>query len=479
VQHGHCSWQRVRTRRLDAAAQFRLHAVPLLSRATSVTSYFVRPAAEIVQRVKGIYDDFVGYRVPSADEVDAALRESVVAVDANVLLNLYRYNQQTSEDLLKILGRLEDRLVVPHQAVVEFWRNRQRQLINPSAPSNGVLSALAKNERSVMDALESWAKQIGLEGTVLDELRAHSTQSFGQLATAVEQTHSARWWSTGDNPGQDGAETAQDGLLPRLETLLAGHVTDRPEPTVLAECIKEGQRRATDGEPPGYNDLAKADSDLPEGAAGDYLVWFQATREAATRDLDLVIVTSDEKDDWWWRQRSLFLGPRPELSAEYAQLTGRRLFMLRPRDLLAGSAALDVSVDSRSLEDADRARAATTEAVPAWTLEGLRELLERLDAQADVQAAVIRSAAAAGGRISREDVYDIGEYSDERMLRGFTRPARRVTADLQAEGVVAEGVSPILVALYPDGVKASYFRVPPEIPSLMARMDGGSLAEPD
>jgi len=113
--------------------------------------------------MKGLYEDFVGYRLPSGDDIDIALRKAVVAVGANVLLNMYRYNQQTSEDLLAILERLGDRLVVPHQAALEFWRNRQTQLINPSALTNSALAALAKNERSVADALDGWAKQIGLE----------------------------------------------------------------------------------------------------------------------------------------------------------------------------------------------------------------------------------------------------------------------------------------------------------------------------
>ena len=40
----------------------------------------------------GLYDgDFIGYKIASQAEVDAALREAVVAVDANVLLDLYRF----------------------------------------------------------------------------------------------------------------------------------------------------------------------------------------------------------------------------------------------------------------------------------------------------------------------------------------------------------------------------------------------------
>lgn len=41
----------------------------------------------------GLYDDFQGYRVPTVAELINALRTATIVADANVLLNLYRYNE--------------------------------------------------------------------------------------------------------------------------------------------------------------------------------------------------------------------------------------------------------------------------------------------------------------------------------------------------------------------------------------------------
>lgn len=58
----------------------------------------------------GLYDgDFVGSEIASPTEVDAALREAVVAVDASILLDLYRFRPQTSRDLIETLRSLGDR----------------------------------------------------------------------------------------------------------------------------------------------------------------------------------------------------------------------------------------------------------------------------------------------------------------------------------------------------------------------------------
>ena len=98
-----------------------------------------------------------------------------------------------------------------------------------------------------------------------------------------------------------------------------------------------------------------------------------------------------------------------------------------------------------------------------WSPRALRELLRRLDAEGREQADVIREAAAEGGYVSRERIYDICGYSEDRMLRGFTRPAARISRDLRNEGLLDVGVGAILTAVYGGGVTAVGFEVPNEV----------------
>jgi PIN like domain len=402
----------------------------------------------------GFYDgDFIGFRTPASSEVDTALREAVVAVDANVLLNLYRFRAQTSQDLIKILERLGDRLVVPHQALREFWRHRQRSAASPQSATSTAEEAIVKSTAGLTQSIEGWAKHVGVDAGELATLTSRISDFAQTMKSALATTL--------DEEG--GRNSAGDSILEDLERLLDGRVTEPLSEDIWNECVAEAQRRIQAEEPPGYRDAAKEDGDIAEGGAGDYLVWYQATRHAASVPSDLVIVTSDEKDDWWWRQRATFVGPRPELTLEYHELCGKRLFLLRPSDLLARAAALEVEVDEASAADADRVRDDTGPAVP-WTRDALLALLDRLDIEAPVQSAALRIAITSGvGTVSREKVYELGDYSDDRMLRGFTRPFRRLTETLQEEGRVPRGVPSILVARYPDGVKASFFAVPPEV----------------
>lgn len=409
---------------------------------------------------RGLYDDFRGYRVPTESELDRALQSATVVLDTNVLLNLYRYSDATRDDLLDVLRRIGERLHAPHQVVREFWRNRLSVMSSRGAMSKQAREAFARSQEATTKAIDQWARATALEGRERDVLIERVEALYAGLGAVVDK-HA---------PGPDSTAGAarHEPVLRALETLLDGRVGAAPEPVEWDAAIAEGKARVERREPPGYLDAEKNTGSHPEGAAGDYLVWRQATAEAARRGTDLLLVTGDEKEDWWWRTRTDFIGPRPELVAELFEACGSRLFMMRPPDLLRRANVLRVTVRQDSVDEAERVRRES--ARPVWTVAGVSALVERLDAEPLDYALVIRAAAAHGGEISREMVYEICGFDDDRMLRGFTRPPSRIMRDLQAEGLVAADVDPPLIPVY-VGVKAAAFQVPPEFVALLAGED--------
>lgn len=97
-----------------------------------------------------------------------------------------------------------------------------------------------------------------------------------------------------------------------------------------------------------------------------------------------------------------------------------------------------------------------------WTPAAAEELLFRLRNENWPHAEVIEFAARHGGVIGRDDVYEIAEYAQDRMLRGFTRPTTRIAKMLIREGFIPRGVAMPLVTQYASGVVASHWVVPPE-----------------
>ena len=91
----------------------------------------------------GLYSGFEAYRVLTAEDIKRALQHGLVALDTNVLLNLYRYNEKTVDDLLRVAEAAAERLFVPHQVVREFWRNRQSVIASLGSASKDAQAALA------------------------------------------------------------------------------------------------------------------------------------------------------------------------------------------------------------------------------------------------------------------------------------------------------------------------------------------------
>lgn len=398
--------------------------------------------------VPGFRDGFEHYWVASEDELSQALASSLVVVDTNILLDLYRRADTLREDLFRILERIGDRLWVPHQVAEEFWRNRAVVLDDPSARLSEARRGLDKAFRTASDAIRTWERATVGDG-VLDGRIDSLSDLLERIASEMAELRPTRVRSFA---------TVEDPVATRLGVVLEGRVGEAPSASEWEARVAEARRRVAEQRPPGYLDAAKEESGRAEGAAGDYLVWCELIEESRRRGgRDVVFVTGDTKIDWWWRQGADVLGPRTELRVEFREATGHRVEFMDLPTLLSRSTVLDVDVAQESIEDASRTRQVET-----WTEAGLGELLRRLDEEGLVQADVVRSAAARGGWIDRDENYRVCGFEAGRTLRRFAAPVWRVTADLQSEGRVAADVAPALEATY-VGVRADGYRVPPDV----------------
>ncbi|MGH3224238.1 MAG: PIN-like domain-containing protein [Streptosporangiaceae bacterium] len=406
-----------------------------------------------VETGSGLYDGFEGYRTVTEADYRHLLTDGLVVPDTNVFLNLYRYNEQTRSDLFKVMTGLGDRLWVPNQVILEFWRNRESVLRDPRDTDKTSAELTAQREEAI-GIFRAWANRVGLPPLRSDQLISSLNAAFAEVITGVAEL-------ADDDASKFARDTSKDPVLAGLEPILDGHVGSRMDQADYELALQEAKKRGEKKQPPGYKDAGKQD---PAAAAGDYLIWTQILREAKRRERDVLIVTGDVKEDWWRREHGELRGPRPELVDEMRLSAGARLFMMRPETLLLhASQILQVEVQEESVQDIERVAEAEN---GGWSEDALGHLLARLSSEGwDAQEQSIRLAALRGGFVEREIVYKLGGYDAERSLRGFTRPINRITREFREDGVIPSSAIDVLATEYdPASGKpvgwASGFRVP-------------------
>jgi len=259
-------------------------------------------------------------------EIDyaTAWNNALFVFDTNVLLNLYRYQSATRDELLNVLEKLAGRIWIPHHVALEFQRNRLKVIAEQSKRFTDVRRAIEKTRSTLLSEIEK-----------LQLHRRHSLINPQPLTSGFDRLTEQFLSDLDRLQATQQKLTNPDPLKYKIETLFAGLVGNPPEDQKSVDDLyREAETRFKLQIPPGYKDAEK-DKDAPDEHAhggiiykrkyGDYLVWRQLLSHAKiSQNKSVVLITDDGKEDWWWKIESdgpKIVGPRPELIEE-ARLTG-------------------------------------------------------------------------------------------------------------------------------------------------------------
>jgi hypothetical protein len=289
--------------------------------------------------MSGLRDQFARFYEPSPELRKSAFREGLVTLDTNVLLSLYRFLPQARSELLGVLEKLDDRLWMPHQVALEFHQRRLSVIGEQEAFFGRVSESLNSTAADYIKKLKEFSNRVVLSSGVLDDLVRKVQDAYDSVDEQIKLAET-------ENPVRVG-DHRSDKVLDRLEIILEGRVGDSPPPEKLEEARKEALHRVKERIPPGYMDRGKPDP------CGDYLIWDQIKREAASRKVPTIFVTDDKKEDWFWRERGLTLGPRVELFAEMEAEAGVPFILMTTESfLLQAQQYLSAAVSSTTVDQA-------------------------------------------------------------------------------------------------------------------------------
>lgn len=273
---------------------------------------------------------FRGYYRPTEDELKDIWANCLFVPDANVVLNLYRYSQRTREELMGIFRHISDRLWLPHQAALEYQRNRLWVLAKQIIAYEEITEFLGRICEEVDRDLRrfSWRSPLPVHRwsdcilESLDKVRGELEEREPSLPDLF----------------------APDPLRDEIDLLFEGRVGAPYSPEQLELIINEGEKRYEVQMPPGYMDAPKGG----ERQFGDFIVWKQIIDKVRETQRSVIFITDDGKEDWWQIVMSRTIGPRPELVDEYWSEVGALVnfyktdqFMFCARTYLGEAARID------------------------------------------------------------------------------------------------------------------------------------------
>jgi PIN like domain len=244
--------------------------------------------------------------------IEPFLQKCIVVLDTNAWFAVYRLDVTTSEEFLKTLESLQAqrKLSVPYQVFEEFARNR-----------NEVVETVTQSFEQFIEGLQKEFSKFKSSKPFTDHPNLIPKEFDENLKKAISDIrNSAR--KQKDNRKE--ALENGDNIYPRLRKMMDETVG---KPFIADELVKlhaTGKQRYKEAIPPGYGDGSKQ----PEARRyGDFLLWEQVIQFAKEKKIPILLVTSDNKEDWF-EIGSKGIKGRSELYTEFYNRTQQYIWIV-------------------------------------------------------------------------------------------------------------------------------------------------------
>lgn len=262
---------------------------------------------------------FPGYFSKSDKSHKDLWAKCIFVFDTNILLNLYRYSDETTSQFLQILELLKDRSWIPYRVAKEYLDNRLKVIDEQQEKYTATLAEV----QALNGKLEHPRQHPFVSNSTMEKVQK-SLQRLKEELEINKEAHTKR--------------IIDDDIKEKLSTIFEHRVGSDISNHHLEEIIKEGEKRYEEKIPPGFADVKKStgETSLPARCRpyGDLIIWKSIIAKCKTETLPVIFVTDDGKEDWWLRFKGKTIGPRPELIKEFNAETGMDFHMYQPERFL-------------------------------------------------------------------------------------------------------------------------------------------------
>ena len=235
--------------------------------------------------------------------LDELVDNSLFILDTNVLFVPFDTSEKNLEDIKNILLRIkqENKLFLPARVAREFANNRAKRLgdlfLKLRQTKDNLNSGNYKVEDYPLLQGNSNYKEVLENFEKITELIKSSRKLLNNVESDILS------WNWNDNVSKTYKEIFTEDIIVEVEKS-------------KEELIKDLKYRIEHKIAPGYKDSNKLDDGI-----GDLIVWQTAMEIAKSKNMNLILVSNDQKNDWFYKQDKTGLYPKYELFDEFRRFT--------------------------------------------------------------------------------------------------------------------------------------------------------------
>lgn len=269
---------------------------------------------------------FRGYYKLTDEEISSLWSDGFVSFDTNVLLNIYRYSEETRNELFGIIEKFSKQIWLPYHVAYEFHKNRVTVIADQINVYENTIKQFAELETQIIKNL----KAPHLSNDILKNFEATIKEALADLENKKKFCKDLLY---------------NDHILEKISALFNSKVGQPFSDEEIKEIEKEGDERFKKKVPPGFKD-----SDKSENRFGDLIIWKELIQKATSEQRPFLFIIDDVKDDWWLNVMGQKVAPRYELRQELF-IKAKQLFHLYTTDRFIEFASDTIAVKKEVIDE--------------------------------------------------------------------------------------------------------------------------------
>ncbi len=246
------------------------------------------------------------------------LKSSLIVLDTNILLDIFRYKLTTTNEFFDALQEYKSSLWLPYQVGVEFFRNKDKVSSDYSLNIKSLVTKIDSAKNTIENDINN-KKELIPELNEVKKLLAENSKTLKAKLEEIEKKYKKEY----DDFNFDKEQ--------KIVSLFENRITNRPSEDLYEQIIIEGDRRIRNKIAPGYKDSKKQDYYKDYKINGDYIIFASMIELAKAKDMDVIFISGDVKEDWLNEDKSNL---KYCLQLEFYEKTNHRILYLNKNDFI-------------------------------------------------------------------------------------------------------------------------------------------------